>query len=117
MTAAATSSAASDAEHIADVVEAFTDVILRKLVGRREADAEQIANSVVVFGAVESVQGGATWVLNEFAIEVVEFVVEQFRDVFEGLFIGHRAVISRGHGTGIHHAVDLFPASVVAEEV
>ena len=40
-------------EHVADVVEAVADVVAGKVGGGLEIDADQVADRVVVFGAVE----------------------------------------------------------------
>ena len=41
-------------EHFADVVEAIPDIIGREFIGRFEIEADQVADRVVVFGAVEA---------------------------------------------------------------
>ena len=43
-----------DSDSTSRFVEAVTGVILGKIVGRMEVDAQKIANRVVIFGAVEA---------------------------------------------------------------
>src|SRR4051794_21294117 len=45
------------AEHVADVVEAVTDVIGWEVVGWLKIDPDEIADSIVVLGAVEAMDG------------------------------------------------------------
>ncbi len=49
-------------EHVADVVEAVADVVGGEVVGRVEGDADEVADGVVVFGAVEPANGDAAGV-------------------------------------------------------
>ncbi len=44
-------------EHVADVVEPVADVVGRKLIRRTQVEAEQVANGVVVLGAIEATDG------------------------------------------------------------
>jgi len=41
-------------EDIADIVEAVSDIVGRELIGRAQVQADQVADRVVVFGAVEA---------------------------------------------------------------
>ncbi len=50
-------------EHVADVVEAVADVVGGEVVGRVEGDADEVADGVVVFGAVEAADGDPAGVL------------------------------------------------------
>jgi hypothetical protein len=46
-------------QHVGDVVEAIAGVVLREIVGGPQIHAEQIANRVVVFRAVQPARGHA----------------------------------------------------------
>ena len=49
-----------DIERIADVVKSKRRLILRKDIGERKVDSQQIANGVVVFGAIQAASGDQT---------------------------------------------------------
>ena len=42
-----------DREHVADVVESIADIVGREVIGRAEVEADQVADRVVVLGAIE----------------------------------------------------------------
>ena len=57
-----------EAEHVADVVEAVADIVGREVVGRMEVDPDQVADRIVVFGAVEPADRDASRVEGPAAI-------------------------------------------------
>ena len=42
-----------EGQDVANIIKAVAGIVLRKVVGRPEIDAEQVANGVVVFGAIQ----------------------------------------------------------------
>ena len=49
-------------QHVADVVKAVTGIVGGKIIRRLEVDAHQVANGIVVFGAVQPANGDAAGV-------------------------------------------------------
>ena len=99
-----------DRQHVADVVEAVADIVRRKIVRRLEVDAEQIAHGVVVLRAIQSPDGDSAGIAFEFAVDVVELVLQPRRDRQE--IVMRRplaALFDGGHGFDLQHREDLLP--------
>ena len=68
-----------DREHVADVVEAVADVVGGEIGGRLRIDADQVADRVVVLGAVEPADGDAAEVRRLAAVELGEDAFDRRR--------------------------------------
>ena len=59
-------------QHVADVVEAVADVVGGEVLGRLEIDADEVADGVVVFDAVEPADGDPARIAFAGAIGTIE---------------------------------------------
>ena len=102
-------------EHVADVVEPVARVVLRKVVGRTEVDAEQIADGVVVFGAVQPPDRHPARIGHGRPVNALEFEVDPARH--GGQRVGMRSrIVFRRHLAGADLGERLLPQVRVARD-
>ncbi len=95
-------------KHVADVVETVAGIVGRKVVGRLEIDADQIADRIVVFGAVEPVDGDGARI-RVVRVEMEKFVLDPAAD---GVALGLRRLqigVIRRHLLGVDPLHHRFP--------
>ena len=63
-------------QHVADVVEAVTDVVVGEIGGGLEVDADQVADRVVILGPVEPADRDPAVIVRPGAVAVLEYVVD-----------------------------------------
>ena len=87
------------AEHIADVVKAIAHVVRREVIGWMKVDADEIANRVVVFRAIEPANRHSPWI--ERATTIIRFQagLDPLRQLREFLTRGLGAIVRRHQPT------------------
>jgi len=105
----------ADGEHVADVVEAVADVVGGEVVRRLEIDANEIADRVVVLGAIETAQGDAARIALAARVGFDEDVVDGFEEGVSVLEIGSRLLLRR-HLAGVQHLHDFVPFLAVLQD-
>ena len=105
-------------QHVADVVEAVTDVVVGEVGGRFEVDANQVADRIVVLDPVEPANRDAAVVARAGAVEVFEHAVDGPRDEVDLGGCRPRPAVILGlgrHLARLEHLHDLFPDVAVLE--
>ena len=95
-------------QHVADVVEAVAAVVLRELVGWTDVDGEQVADAVVVFGAVQAARGDAAGIDRRRFVRLRDFTIDPLGDGLDRRLVGLGLVLGR-HLAGLELADDLVP--------
>ena len=102
-------------QHVGDVVEPVAGVVLREVVGGTHLDAEQIANRVVVFVAVETAGGHTTRIRRRHAVDAGELTLEPGGNRLALRFLG-LLFLERRHLAAPQHADDVFPMIALADQ-
>src|SRR5262249_51480722 len=101
-------------EHVADVVEAIAHVVGGKILGGLELNTHQVANRVVVLGAIEPADGDPAWIALEAAIDGEERAIEPGHNL---LALGLRWLgpAARRHVAGAYALDDGFPGLAILQ--
>ena len=102
-------------QDVSDVVEPVSRIVLREIVGGMGVDAEQIANRVVVLGAVEAAGRHPSGIGRRQAIDVIELLRKPTGNRLTGMFGGLRLFLRR-HLAPAELLDDLRPALVIVDE-
>jgi hypothetical protein len=85
---------------------------LRKIVGRTNVDAEEIANRVVVFGAIQPAGGDTTWIGWRQLVDPLELFRQPAGDGLAPM-LGWLRFLLRRHLSSAQLLDDLGPAIVI----
>ena len=102
-------------QHVGDVVEPVAGIVLREVVGGTHLDAEQIANRVVVFVAVETAGGHPARIRRRHAVDAGELTLEPGGNRLALRFLG-LLFFERRHLAAPQHADDVFPMIALADQ-
>ena len=102
-------------QHVRDVVEPVAGIVLREVVGRTHLDAEQIANRVVVFVAVETPRRHPARIGRRDAVDSGELTLEPRGNRLAPRFL-RLLLLERRHLAAAQHADDVFPVIALADQ-
>ena len=102
-------------EHVGDVVEPVAGVVLRKIVGGPEIDAEQLADGVVVFRAVQPPRRHTARIRRRDPIDARELALEPAGDALPLLLV-RLVLFHRRHLAAPEHPDHVFPVVALIDQ-
>ena len=102
-------------QHVRNIVEPVPGIVLGKIVGRMDVDAQKIADGVVVLAAVQPSRGHAAGIGRRDAVDARELALEPRRDGLARRFLG-LVLFERRYVAALQHADHVFPVIALFDQ-